>query len=116
MVENAPMKFTKKPIAVEAMQFTGKNSAAVKEWVNSSPKVESFETWFLTKSMSNPTGNQAWNYVKDEKWGSDIVAAVYDYLHDTWVGVKKGQWIIRGVSGEYYPCDEDVLAETYDRA
>jgi hypothetical protein len=37
-------------------------------------------------------------------------------LHTTWVGVKTGQWIVRGVKGEFYPIAEDVLAETYEPA
>lgn len=44
----------------------------------------------------------------------DITAKVYDNLHDTWVGVKTGQHVVRGVKGELYPIDEDVLADTYE--
>ena len=44
----------------------------------------------------------------------DITAKVYDNLHDTWVGVKTGQHVVRGVSGEFYPIAEGVLAETYE--
>lgn len=40
--------------------------------------------------------------------------SVYDYLHDTWVKVYLGQWVIRGVKGETYPCDHEVLEETYE--
>lgn len=39
---------------------------------------------------------------------------VYDRLHDTWVKVFLGQWVLRGVEGELYPCDHDVLLRTYD--
>jgi len=27
-----------------------------------------------------------------------------------------GDWIIRGVKGEFYPCKPDILAETYEDA
>ncbi|TWS25565.1 hypothetical protein FK530_22870 [Tsukamurella conjunctivitidis] len=43
-------------------------------------------------------------------------AVVYDRLHGTWVNVRKGDWIIRGVEGEFYPCREDVFAATYEAA
>lgn len=43
-------------------------------------------------------------------------AEVYDYLHDTWVGVTKGQWIIRGMKGEFYPCDDEVFTSKYEEA
>jgi len=42
-----------------------------------------------------------------------VVAKVYDFLHDTWVGVKKNQWVIKGLKGEYYPCDDDVFNAKY---
>ena len=30
--------------------------------------------------------------------------------------VSKGDWIIRGVKGEYYPCKPDIFDATYDPA
>lgn len=39
---------------------------------------------------------------------------VYDRLHDTWVQFEYGDWIIRGIQGEFYPCKNDVFAETYE--
>lgn len=44
----------------------------------------------------------------------DITAEVKDVLHNTWLGVKDGEWIIKGVKGELYPCDDEVFAATYD--
>jgi hypothetical protein len=29
--------------------------------------------------------------------------------------VVKGAYVIRGVRGEYYPCDPQIFAETYDQ-
>jgi hypothetical protein len=39
---------------------------------------------------------------------------VYDRLHDTWVKFEYGDWIIRGVAGEFYPCRDDIFAVTYE--
>jgi hypothetical protein len=39
---------------------------------------------------------------------------VYDELHDTWVKFEKGDWVIRGVRGEFYPCKRDVFEATYE--
>jgi len=44
----------------------------------------------------------------------DVKAQVYDYLHDTWVTVKKGDWVIRGTLGEFYPHDGELLKHNYD--
>lgn len=46
--------------------------------------------------------------------GSGITARVYDDLHDTWVGVKPGQWIILGQKGEFYPCDPEIFESKYE--
>lgn len=38
---------------------------------------------------------------------------VYDRLHDTWVKFQYGDYIIKGVKGEFYPVYKDVFEETY---
>ena len=39
---------------------------------------------------------------------------VYDYLHETWVNFNMGDYIIKGVQGEFYPCKADIFAATYE--
>jgi hypothetical protein len=29
--------------------------------------------------------------------------------------VKPGDWVIRGVAGEFYPCREDIFEATYEK-
>ena len=41
--------------------------------------------------------------------------AVLDVLHDTWVEGCAGDWVIRGVLGEYYPIKHDVFISTYEQ-
>lgn len=31
------------------------------------------------------------------------------------MSVSNGDWIIKGVKGEYYPCKPDIFAATYER-
>jgi hypothetical protein len=38
---------------------------------------------------------------------------VYNRLHDTWVKFEYGDWIIKGIQGEFYPCRNDVFVESY---
>lgn len=78
--------FRKKPVEVQAMQWTGENSA---------------EAYSFTRGQFD-----------SEKAG---VAQVYDFLHDTWVWLDAGDWIIQGIQGEFYPCKQDIFAETYER-
>lgn len=45
---------------------------------------------------------------------SDGTASI-DTLEGTMSGVK-GDWLIRGVKGEIYPCKPDIFEITYERA
>lgn len=102
---SAQTKYRKRPVVIEAMQFTGSNYEAVRDWVGIRYEGDPFE-----RNGFIPAG---------EQWPdppSGVTALVWDKLHDTWVGVKNGQWVIKGVQGEFYPCDPDVFASTYEEA
>lgn len=90
------MKFRKIPVVVDAVQFTGDNEAEVQEFAGRTR----FHVIHPEDRVDDP----------------DVIAEVMDDLHSTWVGVKVNNWIIRGVAGEYYPCDEAVFANTYEPA
>lgn len=88
-------KYRKKPVVIEAVQFDGENLDAISAFTdNQFQDVES----------------------EDRTDDPDIVAEAWDKLHSTWFGVKADQWTIRGVQGEFYPCDAEVFAATYDAA
>jgi hypothetical protein len=31
-----------------------------------------------------------------------------------WMGCHEGDWILKGVKGEIYPCKDDIFRETYE--
>jgi hypothetical protein len=82
-------KFRKKPVQIEAMQLIDDlgNHLAVAEWIRSGG-------------------------------GAVTVPAVNPYLLiDTLEGQMRadiGDWIIRGVQGEHYPCKPDIFEATYE--
>lgn len=86
-------QFRKRPVVVSAVQWTGDNEAEVRAFTGST----------VFRSCTDETSHDP-----------QVTAHVYDVLHSTWVGVKTGQWVLRGVAGEFYPIDEAVLAETYE--
>lgn len=86
-------QFRKRPVVVSAIQWTGHNEREIREWCGPS-----------MFGALQPAVHR----------DPEITAEVLDTLHSTWVGVKTGQWIVRGVKGEFYPIDEAVLAETYE--
>lgn len=89
----AVFRFRKRPIEVEAVQWTGDNEAELGAFTD-----DQFETVDPENRGDDP----------------DQTATVFDTLHSTWVRVYTGQWVIKGVKGEFYPIAEAVLAETYD--
>lgn len=88
------MKYRKKPVVVDAVQFNGDNFAEIDEELDG-PN-------FFPVDKEDRTDDP------------EVMAEVYDELHSTWVGVKQNQWIIRGVKGEFYPCDPEVFEATYE--
>lgn len=95
-------KFVKLPVEIEALKFTGDNLKEIQDFVGLIPDYDNETLGFrLAKSIAT---------VHEEE---GIVARVWDKLHSTWVGVKAGQWIMKGVKGEFYPCDDEVFVQTY---
>ena len=81
-----PKQYFKKPVAIEAIQLTDDNHSQIIQWL-SSYNVESY------------TLNSSEFYVKTLE--GDMKANIGDY-------------IIKGVKNEFYPCREDIFKMTYD--
>ncbi|QNN99448.1 hypothetical protein SEA_SEPHIROTH_114 [Gordonia Phage Sephiroth] len=85
------MRYRKKPVEVDAQQWNGRNYLTVDNFT---------EGQFLKANNDDPDKGPTGH--------------VYDRLHASWVGVMTGDFIIRGIQGEYYPCNADVFEETYE--
>lgn len=87
------MKYRKKPVVIEAEQFTSNNEVG-------SPTMDRIVNWI--------------NQGRDEcgAWhnGTDIFIRTLEGEMRATVG----DWIIRGVKGEFYPCKPDIFAATYE--
>jgi hypothetical protein len=88
-------KFRKKPVEVEAVQWTGDNAADLNHFAASHFDV------LNEQDRANCDDPEA-------------TAQIYDALHSTWVLVYTSDWIIRGIKGEFYPCRPDVFDATYE--
>jgi len=97
-------KYTSVSTTIDAVQFTGENIEEVQAFVGPCCELEKHKDspGFLPNDRLAPPNRS-----------TGCTAAVFDKLHSTWVGVKDGQWIIRGTKGEYYPCDAEVFEAKY---
>lgn len=85
-------RYRKKPIVIEAMQWTGDNTAALRSWTDGN-----FQPLDPEDRGANP----------------DATAQVFVDANGVWCPIELGEWIIRDSKG-FYPCKADIFAETYD--
>ena len=48
-----------------------------------------------------------YKYHYDELW-------IFNSTENCFVRCPKGHWIVKGVMSEFYPCDHEVFASTYE--
>ena len=93
------MKYRKKPVIIDAVQWTGKN------------RREMFD--FLTQdTFKNETMEISdKHFYIDRHNDGGLVIKTLEGEHLATIG----DYIIRGVQGEYYPCKEDIFLQTYEK-
>ncbi len=84
------MKFRKKPVVVEAYQWTGTSLLDLKNF----REAHNLPHWPIAS--------------RNGMTGICIPTLEGDHI------ARKGDWIIKGVAGEYYPCKPDIFEATYD--
>lgn len=85
------MKYKKKPVVIDAIQWTGTNGRDIcLRWV---PSVQPIAE-----------GCSVANY------GDEMTVT----MPEASMEISVGDWILRGVIGELYPCRDDVFRQTYD--
>ena len=83
----SPKQYRKKPVVIDAIEWTGGNFASV--------------DLFAAQSSRE---------VRQE--GSSLIIPTLEGDHEA----SLGDMIIKGVQGELYPCKPDIFAATYDPA
>ena len=101
--------FTKKPVTIEAMQLTSDAAQwhAVYLWVEANT-LGSFAPLGVIEGRKPcpPSG------VSIDPRDGRLIISTLEGLH--WA--DEGDWIIRGVQGEFYPCKDAIFRETYQPA
>lgn len=80
-------KFREKPVVIEAVRFTGRNSHEVMLFMGR-------DSSFVDQS---------------EPRAALIISTLEGPLR-----ASVGDWIIKGVKGEFYPCKPDIFEATYE--
>lgn len=78
------MKYRKKPVVIEAVQWTGENQDDIKVHMNTTILAIDKKTHLLIRTMEG------------------VMEAL------------PGDWIIKGIKGEFYPCKPDIFEATYE--
>lgn len=86
------MKYRKKPVVIEALQFedTADRISELSDFVSDQDLVVNYN------DPDNP-------YLKIQTLEGEMKASIGDY-------------IIKGVNGEFYPCKPDIFEKTYEKA
>ena len=79
-------QYRKNPVVIEAILYTGENKAEIYEWMSKTPdELETKTAGF-------------------ELWIETFEGTIYG---------SAGDYIIKGVAGEFYPCKPEIFFETY---
>lgn len=93
------MKYKKKPVIIDAVQWTGKNHREMFDFLT--------QDTFSAEAMK-VTGDHF--YIDHSKVEGGLIIKTLEGEHLASIG----DYIIRGVKGEYYPCKEDIFHQTYE--
>lgn len=95
------MKFRKRPVVVEAIQWVGSNAPEVLKFI-----LDGREDYSHLPPRS-----------KDGKSGVSLSVTESILRIPTLEGVMnamRGDWIVKGVKGEFYPVKPDIFKQTYE--
>jgi hypothetical protein len=88
--------FRKRPVIIEAVRFTYPPTQALRDFVGDS---------LGTVEKQRHIGAVGYAVIKTLEDGPDEQAKHI---------ATEGDWIIKGVSGEFYPCKPDIFELTYE--
>ena len=91
-------KFRKKPVVIEAVQWTGDNLFDVITFTDGRPDIKGDHAGMAWGDYENLVARD----------GLKIFTLEGEML------ASHGDWIIKGVKGEFYPCKPDIFTATYE--
>ena len=92
------MKYRKKPVVIDAIEWTGRNLIDITKFIEGDNKIEA----------SHPNWEIYCDIVKKHGLKVNTLEGV--------MSAQIGDYIIKGVNGEFYPCKPDIFHKTYEKA
>lgn len=89
-------KFRKKPVEIEAVQFTNINKEEIELFVGKPLKHEIESDTAYIAGVAPPSSSLTIVTLEGE------------------MKAMPGDWIIKGINGEFYPCKPDIFEKTYE--
>jgi hypothetical protein len=93
------MRFRKRPVVVDAIQWAGTNIDEVREF-----------TKLANVIIEDKIGSSADGNGYPQRYIKIVIITLEGAM-----SVSEGDWIIRGVKGEFYPCKPDIFEQTYEK-
>lgn len=96
-------KYRKKPVEIDAMQWDGTADGAtpIIDWIISSGETATYTCSSPDRCAEND---------------GDTPHSISIRTLEGTMRAGLGDWVIRGVKGEFYPCKPDIFAATYEKA
>jgi hypothetical protein len=97
-------KFRKKPVEIDAIQYTAPIYSNIRDFIESfgdNPSEIIFKVFDNHNENMNISNMSGTSHLAVRTLEGDMK-------------ITHGDWIIRGVKGEYYPCKHDIFKLTYD--
>jgi hypothetical protein len=91
---SAPSRYRKKPVEIDAIQWTGDNVVDALKFFDAGPATSAIVN-------INAPADRSQGYIDIPTLEGTMRASV-------------GDWIIRGIEGELYPCKPGIFAATYE--
>lgn len=90
-------KFRKKPIVIEAVRWTGSNLEEIRNFVGSDLIENYIKHFDIERTLIKQT----------------LAGIAINTLEGTMM-VNYGDYIIKGVNNEFYPCEPDIFKQTHE--
>ena len=91
------MKYRKKPVVIEAVQWLGENHREMWDFLEEKP-----DEYISAEGVNF--------YIDHGEVKGGLVIKTLEGVHLASIN----DYIIKGVRGEYYPCNPDIFKETYE--